>query len=389
MPHKAEFSGWESLTIEDLLVAYRKAKADCFFENTFPTAIKFAEYEQDLLANLKGLLKLLQKADGFAKNNELLGDFRLLPKKLSTERKSDSGDNGHVHFSKPDRAVESLFKNYNVVPEFRIVGDFPVNTHIISALWINMIGHKFDAKFDESCYGARLKRIRNDELFVEDNEKPFHISSIGSFVPYFQPYQKWRNDGLKTIRDELEKEHDIIAVSLDLKSYYHFIDPLITSAPALVEALDLKLSDEEKSFTDQLSRFLNAWGDGATKFGKSVGGKKAKISGGLVIGLTCSRVISNALLHKWDRLVLKSSRLFTMAVTLMICSWCCAILEKYQTAKTLCFYCKSEWVKSVFHKVPKPVMYGKLTKAMKYKVTPKYRFNQTSKSYLYYKVVLA
>ena len=305
MPHKAEFSGWESLTIEDLLVAYRKAKADCFFENTFPTAIKFAEYEQDLLANLKGLLKLLQKADGFAKNNELLGDFRLLPKKLSTERKSDSGDNGHVHFSKPDRAVESLFKNYNVVPEFRIVGDFPVNTHIISALWINMIGHKFDAKFDESCYGARLKRIRNDELFVEDNEKPFHISSIGSFVPYFQPYQKWRNDGLKTIRDELEKEHDIIAVSLDLKSYYHFIDPLITSAPALVEALDLKLSDEEKSFTDQLSRFLNAWGDGATKFGKSVGGKKAKISGGLVIGLTCSRVISNALLHKWDRLVIE------------------------------------------------------------------------------------
>lgn len=39
MGYKAIFNGWETFTIEDLLVAYRKAKADCFFENTFPTAI--------------------------------------------------------------------------------------------------------------------------------------------------------------------------------------------------------------------------------------------------------------------------------------------------------------------------------------------------------------
>lgn len=56
MSYQSEFTGWSSLKIEDLLVAYRKAKADCFFENTFPTAIKFAEYEQDLLVNLSGLL---------------------------------------------------------------------------------------------------------------------------------------------------------------------------------------------------------------------------------------------------------------------------------------------------------------------------------------------
>ena len=191
MSYYTKFTGWGSLAIEDLLVAYRKAKADCFFENTFPTAIKFAEYEQDLLNNLNTLLNRLKSNSGFKGDEELLGDFRLLPKKLSTDRKLDSSENGHVHFSKPERAVESLFENYDITPEFRIVGDFPVDTHIISALWINMIGHQFDAKLDDSCYGARLKRIRNDELFVEGDEKPFHISSIGSFVPYFQPYQKW------------------------------------------------------------------------------------------------------------------------------------------------------------------------------------------------------
>ncbi len=305
MGYNAKFNGWDSLAIEDLLVAYRKAKADCFFENTFPSAIKFAEYEQDLLANLNDLLTKLKKNSGFKNNKELIGDFRLLPKKLSTDRKPDASENGHVHFSKPERAVENLFNNYNIIPEFRIVGDFPVDAHIISALWINMIGHQFDSKLDDSCYGARLKRIRNDELFIEDDDKPFHISSIGSFVPYFQPYQKWRSDGLKAIRDELEKDRDVIAVSLDLKSYYHFIDPLAISGTALLEALGLKLTDAEMAFTEQLARFLSKWAAGASKFGKSVGGTKTKISGGLVIGLTCSRIISNALLHKWDRLVLE------------------------------------------------------------------------------------
>lgn len=305
MGYYTKFNGWGSIKIEDLLVAYRKAKADCFFENTFPTAIKFAEYEQDLLANLNTLLIRLKSKSGFEGDEALLGDFRLLPKKLSTDRKTGSTENGHVHFSKPDRAVESLFRNYDITPEFRIVGDFPVDTHIISALWINLIGHLFDAKFDDSCYGARLKRVRNDELFTEDDEKPFHISSIGSFTPYFQPYQNWRSDGLKAIRDELEKDRDVVAVSLDLKSYYHFIDPMAISGKSLLEVLDLNLTDEEKAFTEQLARFLSAWAEGAAKFGQSVGGKNAKISGGLVIGLTCSRVISNALLHKWDKLVLE------------------------------------------------------------------------------------
>lgn len=304
MSYRAKFKGWHSITIEDLLVAYRKSKADCFFENTFPTAIKFAEYEQDLLANLNDLLNRLKNNAGFESDEDLLGDFRLLPKKLSTDRKKSS-ENGHVHFSKPEREVESLFKNYEITPEFRILGDFPVDTHVISALWINMIGHQLDAKLEESCYGARLKRIRNDGIFSGDEDKPFHISSIGSFVPYFQPYQKWRNDGLKAIRDELEKDRDVIAVSLDLKSYYHFVDPLAICSEALLEELDLELTDEEKVFTESISKFLSKWAEGAEDFGKSVGGKKAKIRGGLVIGLTCSRVISNVLLHRWDKLVLE------------------------------------------------------------------------------------
>lgn len=306
MSHKKQFEGWDSLAIEDLLIAYRKSKADCFFEKTFPTAIKFAEYEQDLLFNLEQLLDRLKSESGFEDYENFLGDYRLLPKKLSTKKKADSNENGHVHFSKPERAVESLLKNYDITPEFRIIGDFPVDTHVISALWINMVGHKFDAKLDKYCYGARLKRVKNDDTPSADNNKQFHICSIGSFAPYFQPYQKWRNDGLKAIREELEKDRDVIAVSLDLKSYYHFIDPAAFSSEAMLAEMDLELNGAEIDFTAQLSRFLKKWSEGASSFGKSVGGKNANISGGLVIGLTCSRIISNIMLHKWDRLVLEN-----------------------------------------------------------------------------------
>ena len=303
MGYNATFTGWKNITIEDLLVAYRKAKADCFFENTFPTAIKFAAYEQDLLPNLNKLLECLHHDKGFSGNAKLLGDFRLLPKKLTNKRKKGAPANGHVHFSNPDRTVEHLINTHDITPEFRVVGDFPVDTHILSSLWINTIGHQFDAKLADCCYGARLRRIRNDELFSDTKEKPFHISAIGSFAPYFQPYQQWRNDGLKAIRGELEQDREIIAVSLDLKGFYHFIDPLALASAKLYEELGLDLSDEEQAFNEDFAKFLHHWSDAAGQFSKTFTFGKTKIPGGLVIGLTASRIISNVLLYRWDRLI--------------------------------------------------------------------------------------
>ncbi len=303
MGYQAVFTGWQNITLEDLLVAYRKAKADCFFENTFPAAINFADYEQDLLSNLKKLLKYLHEGNGFSGNKKLLGDFRLLPKKLSIKPKKNLPANGHVHFSDPHRTVEHLLDHHLIIPEFRVVGDFPVDTHILSALWVNTVGHQFDAKLADSCYGARLRRIRNDELFSDFKDKPFHISAIGSFVPYFQPYQQWRNDGLKAIRGELEQDREIIAVSLDLKSFYHFIDPLALASPDLYEEFGLDFSNEERGFTADFAKFLNRWAEGAGKFSKKVTLGKSSIPGGLVIGLTASRIISNILLGRWDRLI--------------------------------------------------------------------------------------
>ena len=109
MTYQAVFTGWDKLTVEDLLIAYRKAKADCFFEDTFPTAIKFTEYEQNLLKNITTLLKKLQDNNGFETDQNLIGDFRLLPKKLSVENKSGEPVNGHDRQRKLARDSHSYF----------------------------------------------------------------------------------------------------------------------------------------------------------------------------------------------------------------------------------------------------------------------------------------
>lgn len=311
MKYQPKFNGWANLTLMDMIVAYRKAKADCFFEKGFPTAEKFATYEDNLYLNLNALLNRL-KDKGFSECNEYLGECRLVPKKLgvepkpkeNTEHKSEKqNDSDHVHFSCAKRSFEYLVKTKKIVPEFRVIGDFPVDTHIMSALWINFIGHKFDAVLDDSCYAGRLKRIRDDEVLHKDKIKSFHYRAIGSFQPYFQPYQNWRNDGLKAMRNELENDRNIIAVSLDLNSYYHLIDPEAIALPSLHQKIGVTLDQEEQRFTNELAVFLDEWSKKARLFISGISDEKKDHHGGLVIGLTVSRVISNVLLWEWDRLI--------------------------------------------------------------------------------------
>lgn len=307
MSYQATFKGWDKLDRSDLLVAYRKAKADVFFENSFPTAIKFAEYEQDLLANLDALLVQLKKHQGFANKKSLLGEFRLVPKKLGRDQKHDA-PSGHVHFSDSNRAFDALIGRNELTPGFRIIGDFPVDAHVISSLWINMVGHKLDACLDDTAYGSRLRRVRTEDLIGEDDVRPFHLTAVGSFQPYYQPYKRWRSEGFKAIRTELENERDVIAVSLDLRSFYHQVDPAFLGTIDFMESIGLvgedALSENEVEFTQQLSLFLVSWARGAEKFAKKIKkGGDTELTGGLTIGLTASRIVSNVLLQSWDRLV--------------------------------------------------------------------------------------
>jgi hypothetical protein len=296
---------WADLTLANLFFAFRKAKADCFFERSIRIASEFAEYEQNLANRLTAMLARLQAGDidNLLSNN--LGTIRIVAKKLSISSKKlkrDATPDSHGFFSDPARAAKRLCATHDLTPEFRLVGNFPVEMHVLSALWINLIGHKFDAVLSESSYGSRLRRYRPEPGAQKGTLGKYHLEAIGSFQPYFNPYKEWRNRGFQAIRKELKSEQAVIAVSMDITSFYHRIDPSFIADMRFLSNAGIELTEWELEFTKAFSSALGLWS-------KMVGAQMQELGcckgdadvGGIPIGLSISRVVANALMVGLDR----------------------------------------------------------------------------------------
>ena len=144
---------WEDIHLRDLFYAFRKAKADRFYETSLRVAEKFISYEESLAENLQDLLVHLQRGEIGGVISSSPPTVTVLPKKANFTRKEQQT---HVHWSRFDRERQRWPKD-TLTPEFRFVGDFSVNHHILSALWINLIGHKFDAALGRSAIASRLR----------------------------------------------------------------------------------------------------------------------------------------------------------------------------------------------------------------------------------------
>ena len=70
-------------SITDLYLAYRKAKAEAFYENTHFHALAYADYENRLERNLAKLLKTLNdRSDNWPRDLRFVGSYGYLPKSL-------------------------------------------------------------------------------------------------------------------------------------------------------------------------------------------------------------------------------------------------------------------------------------------------------------------
>lgn len=301
-----KIDSWADLSLTELFYAFRKAKADCYFEHSLFVARDFVEYESTLPEQLASLLERLQAgqiADVLMQN---LGEPRPVAKKLSSKPKpGKQTPNGHGFFSNPERAFQHLCDTHDLIPEFRLIGDFPVQMHVLSALWINLVGHKFDAALTKSAYGSRLRRYRPEPGLPEGTFGPYHTEAIGSFQPYFAPYRQWRERGLKAIREELKAERSVVAITMDLTSYYHRIDPAFMKDERFLHYAGITLTSWEQGFTSAFADALVAWSNKALDklydLGCSPKKSAGPLVGGLPIGLSISRVVSNALLVGLDR----------------------------------------------------------------------------------------
>ena len=62
-----------------------------------------------------------------------------------------------------------------------------------------------------------LKNKRSD-YYVNNNCSDF---TPFLFVPYYQNYQSWRDNGLESVNNLLDNEKNAIMISLDLKEYFY------------------------------------------------------------------------------------------------------------------------------------------------------------------------
>lgn len=290
--------GDSNFTEADLYFAYRKAKADLFFEKSIPCAKKFARYEESLQENISNLTHRINTAnqDKWFDNIDLIGSVSFVPKSFDPgdneilEPKflaSNAIDNWKRLFKQKDDGHRKL----NI--EFRPMADFQVDMHVVASLWINTVGHKFDACLGSSALGARLRRIVGS--------KSYHIDVWQSFVPYFQSYKKWRDDGFNAIRRELDAGRKVVALTLDLRRFFHQIDGNFLLDDRYQEVLrrldsDFKLTERDHALTEQLLGAFKTWAD-------TIPGRTPNEPPGLPVGCTASRIIANVALAEFDKLV--------------------------------------------------------------------------------------
>lgn len=124
------------ITEVDLINAYRKTKVDLYYSSR-QNFRSLLEYEQDLKGNLEKLLNVVNEGTSIPYFKIDSNSYSLMGK--SVEKKNDSTN------------------DYDVT--FRLIENFSIDFHILSSLWIQKIGEKIDAEFDDNIvYGNRLRR---------------------------------------------------------------------------------------------------------------------------------------------------------------------------------------------------------------------------------------
>lgn len=270
-----------NFTLQDLGLAYRKAKVDLYYSTT-ASLLAIADYESRLDENLKSLLDKLNGDDmQWAADPEFLGGWTLVPKSVDLPEAGPG-----LIFASPREEWEYLCGQAvstgkrQPKANFRLMANCSVDFHVLSALWMLKVGHKYDEKLSESAYGSRLRRRENGEI---------NSLSMGSFKPYLKPFRDWRDRGITAMRDALAAKKKIVALTADVSSFYHELQPGFMLDESFNRLVGVELSTGEESLHRLFIFSLQAWA------------YRTPLERGLPVGLPASAVVANMALIKLDR----------------------------------------------------------------------------------------
>ena len=280
-------------SLQELGLAYRKAKVDLYY-SSHTSLEAIAGYEESLHANLSALLAKIQGDDeSWVTKPEFIGGWTLAAKSVDMscwEKYREQHGNGLIFSSPADEWVHAcsllaeVGKPQKPIAEFRVMAQCSLDFHVLSALWMLEVGHLFDAQLTGHAYGNRLRRTQDG--------KGINKLSLGSFQPYLKPFRDWRDKGIETMRTALDSGKKIVALTADVSSFYHELNPSFMLNPAfVVDVLGLELSAYQAKLHRLFIQALQAWA-AATPLKK-----------GLPVGLPASAVVANVALAELDRIV--------------------------------------------------------------------------------------
>ena len=286
-----------NIELTQLYTAYRKAKKEAFGDTNCSHGLKFAAYEASLVANLTRLLRQLNRPrPTWHTDIEFLGTATCIPKAVKPPDPDAAGSRIHCQSSDPLEQWRRQCSEENPAEaDFRPVINASVDFMIISALWVLEVGHLYDEKLDTRyAVGNRLRRWRPEPDAPAGTPGRLNTLSPDLFQPYFTAYGKWRTAGLRAMRRELEGGHRIVAVTMDLKRFYHQVDARFLLHEDYLDEMSITLTPGQRAFTQQLLDAFTLWNQTAhEQFGCE--------PRGLPVGLTASGLIANVLLRQFDR----------------------------------------------------------------------------------------
>lgn len=284
-------------SLGNLYVAYRKAKAEAFYENTHFHALAFTKYEQNLDTNLRRLhSRLVARKLDWHTDLQFIGDYAYLPKSVNC-KKWDSVPEGHFRALDPLRDWMHRFKKtgHRAEATLRLVIRPTVDMHVVSALWIMLVGHLFDAKIDrKTSFGNRLRRTYSAPRDHRVQAPSVNISTPSLFAPYFTAYREWREGGLSAMKNALDEGKSILAITMDIERFYHRVSPKFLLRSSFQDAIGITLTRREKRFTVCLLAAIKTWYETTPDF-------KDRPHGAIPVGLSASKIIGNVLLAEFDR----------------------------------------------------------------------------------------
>lgn len=294
------------VSLGDLIIAYRKAKNDAFYENGHLSAEDFAFYESKLEKNLEELQGALRVKDlTWFKNVKFTGDHTFLPKSIHVENIISKESDTHIFRSNSNRVFESAeFKS----AQFRLIGfRHSVHFHVLCSLWVDKVGYKLETLLSENAYGCRLRKPKgsaNSKATSEDNgvaDLPSH------FRKYIFDYKRWQKTALLKAQKSLINGDFIAILTTDIQKFYHRIDPHFLLEEGFLSLLgDNSLSRFERELTEILISAYSAWSDRVIASNdnwiqKYVTTENNKVHVGIPIALSASKVIANLYLTQFDR----------------------------------------------------------------------------------------